>query len=156
MMSTRQANAHADAVRTLEAEFGDLVSRFRRHVAATAERLSPGLLPATFKVFTSIARLEQTTLSSLAEHLTADKGQVSRAVRELEQLSLVVRTPDPNDGRSSLIAATDDGLARLRAARGSDESPLVLALEAWSIDDIRELTRLLHALGSGVAPEQVR
>lgn len=134
------------AVRSLEAEFGALIARFRRMLAENAERLSPGMLPGEYKVFATIARRTGVTLSALAEALTADKGQISRAVRRLEGLGLVERAPDPDDGRSQLLSPTVAGVERLAAARAPQEEALLRALDAWSIDDIHTLARLLHAL----------
>ena len=144
--------ARTAAVRALEAEFGDLINRIRGILADNANRLSPGMLPGAYKVFTTIVRRESVTLSALAEALMADKGQVSRTVRDLEELGLVTRTPDPSDGRSSLLSPTDEGLARLAAARGPQEHTLLARLEGWSIDEIHSLTRLLHALSTGETP----
>jgi len=144
--------ARADAVRALETEFGELIGQFRRVVVDNAHRLSPGMLPGSYKVFTTIVRRESITLSALAEVLTADKGQMSRAVRELEELGLVERTPDPSDGRSSLISPTPDGLARLAAARAPHEGAFHRTLSGWTLDDIQHLTTLLHALTTGVHP----
>lgn len=143
----------AAAVRALELEFSELFTHVRRLFAENADRLSPGLLPGAYKVFTTIARRGQITLSALAETLHSDKGQVSRAVRELEDLRLVQRTPDPADGRSSLLSATTDGIQRLAAVRAPRENSLLAALESWNVDDIRELTRLLHALSAYDAPD---
>lgn len=144
--------ARTEAVRALEAEFGELISRMRRVLADNAQRVSPGMLPAAYKVFTTIVRRESVTLSALAESLMADKGQISRTVRELEGLGLITRTPDPEDGRSSLLSPTPEGLARLAAARAPQESLLLETLDAWSVDEIRNLTRLLHALTAGESP----
>jgi DNA-binding MarR family transcriptional regulator len=144
--------ARTEAVRALEAEFGELITRFRRIISENADRLSPGLLPGAYKVFTTIVRRESVTLSALAETLMADKGQISRTVRELEQLGLIQRTPDPDDGRSSLLSPTSEGLERLARARAPQESSLLTALEDWPLGDIRNLTRLLHALTAGEAP----
>jgi DNA-binding MarR family transcriptional regulator len=144
--------ARTEAVRALEAEFGELINRFRRVIAENAHRVSPGMLPGAYKVFTTIVRRESITLSALAETLAADKGQISRAVRELEQLGLIERTPDPDDGRSALLSPTPAGLERLAAARAPQERTLVDALEEWPIDDIRNLSRLLHALTAGESP----
>ena len=146
------SGARTDAVRALEAEFGELVTEFRRLLAATADRVSPGMLPGAYKVFTTIVRQETTTISALAETLLADKGQLSRTVRELEALGLVSRSPDPDDGRSVLLSPTPEGLERLAAARHPREGGLVDALDRWSIDDIIRLTELLHALTRGTAP----
>lgn len=152
MSELETPEARTDAVRALEAEFADLITRVRRLLAENAERMSPGMLPGAYKTFTTIARREQVTLSALAETLVADKGQVSRTVRELEQLGFVARTPDPSDGRSSLLSATPLGRERLAAARAPQESTLLVALEEWSVRDIRELARLLHALTQGDIP----
>lgn len=152
-MSTDETReARTEAVRALEAEFGELINRFRRIISENANRVSPGMLPGAYKVFTTIVRRESVTLSALAESLMADKGQISRTVRELEQLGLIQRTPDPEDGRSSLLSPTADGLERLALARAPQERTLVDALEDWPIDDIRNLSRLLHALTAGESP----
>ncbi|APF35704.1 transcriptional regulator [Microbacterium arborescens] len=130
-----------------------MFTHVRRLFAENADRLSPGMLPGAYKVFTTIARRGEITLSALAETLHSDKGQISRTVRELEELQLVQRTPDPADGRSSLLSATPDGIRRLDAVRAPRENSLLNALESWHVDDIRELTRLLHALSASEAPD---
>jgi DNA-binding MarR family transcriptional regulator len=152
MTSEETRAARTDAVRALEAEFGELINRFRRIILENANRVSPGMLPGAYKVFTTIVRREGITLSALAETLMSDKGQISRTVRELEQLGLVQRTPDPADGRSSLLSPTPEGLERLAAARAPQEGILVDALEEWPLADIHNLTRLLHALTTGATP----
>lgn len=144
--------ARTRAVRALEAEFGELINQFRRIITDNANRVSPGMLPGAYKVFTTIARRESVTQTALAEHLLVDKGQLSRTVRELERLGLVERTPDPSDGRSSLLSATPFGRERLEEARGPQEDLLLRSLEDWPEEEIRSLTRLLHALTSGVRP----
>ena len=152
MIENETREARTEAVRALEAEFGELISRMRRVLADNAQRVSPGMLPGAYKVFTTIVRRESVTLSSLADSLMADKGQISRTVRELEELGLITRTPDPADGRSSLLSPTSEGLERLAAARAPQESVLLNTLEEWSVDEIRDLTRLLHALTAGESP----
>jgi DNA-binding MarR family transcriptional regulator len=151
-MTTESREARTDAVRALEAEFSELINRFRRILMENADRVSPGLLPGAYKVFTTIARRQSVTQSALAEHLLVDKGQLSRTVRELEQLGLVERAPDPSDRRSNLLSPTALGLERLAAARLPQEDLLLDTLTDWPVDDIRNLTRLLHALTTGIRP----
>lgn len=144
--------ARTESVRALEAEFGELINQFRRLIAENAERMSPGMLPGSYKIFTTIVRRESITLSALAETLMADKGQVSRAVRELEERGFVARTPDPADGRSSLLSPTELGLERLAAARAPQESTLISALDSWELADIDQFTSLLRALRERTTP----
>ena len=151
-MNGETREARPAAVRARAAGFGERISRLRRVLADNAQRVAPGMLPGAYKVFTTIVRRESVTLSSLADSLMADKGQISRTVRELEELGLITRTPDPADGRSSLLSPTAEGLERLAAARMPQESVLLDTLEDWSVDEIRDLTRLLHALTAGETP----
>ena len=141
-----------DAVRELESEFGELAGRMRQIMAARADRLRPGMLPGTYKVFTTIVKHGPISPSALAEALVADKGQVSRTVRELEEAGLVDRTADPDDGRSTRLTATPDGVERLAAARSADPHALQDRLADWDVSDIRKLTRLLRAASTGETP----
>jgi len=152
MTANEADEARTEAVRALEAEFSELFGRVRRLMLDIADRVSPGMLPGAYKVFTTIVRRPGTTASELAEQLMADKGQMSRTVRELEQLGLVERTPDPADRRSHLLSPTPEGLERLAAARTPQAHMLAGALEKWPIDEIRDLTRLLHALSANELP----
>jgi len=152
-METDVRAERTDAVRALEAEFSELITRMRRILTENANRVSPGMLPGAYKVFTTIVRREAVSQSTLAETLVVDKGQLSRTVRELEQLGLVRRDPDPADGRASILSPTPLGLERLAEARAPQENTLLVALEDWPVHDIRNLTRLLHALTSGVVPD---
>ncbi len=145
-----ESRSRAEAVRELEAEFGELITRFQRVISEIANRVSPGLLPGAYKVFTTIARRDGVTLSTLADHLMMDKGQLSRTIRELEALGLISRTADPADGRSSLLRATDEGNARLEAARAPQQGLVLDAIVDWPLDDIHALTRLLRALGESI------
>ena len=145
-MTNEQLQARTDAVRALEAEFGELITHMRRLIADNAARVSPGMLPGAYKVFTTIARRGRIAQSALADILMVDKGQLSRTVRELEQLGLIRRDADPDDGRAVILSVTEFGHERLRAARRPQEDTLVGALEHWPLEDILSLTRLLHTL----------
>lgn len=155
-MSDDTHAARTEAVRALESEFGELINQFRRVISENAHRVSPGMLPGAYKIFTTIVRRESVTQTALADSLQADKGQISRTVRELEQLGLVERRPDPADGRSSILSPTAEGLERLAAARLPQEHVFLAALSEWAVEDIVNLTRLLHALTSGEQPEADR
>lgn len=146
--------ARANAIRDLEAEFGELINHFRRIIVENANRVSPGMLPGAYKTLGTIARCGTITASALAERMLVDKGQLSRTLRELDQLGLIERSPDPHDRRSSLLRLTVDGAERLAAARSPQEGRLMQTLAEWSIDEIGSLSRLLHAVSRGVPPNE--
>ncbi|UVE93794.1 MarR family winged helix-turn-helix transcriptional regulator [Dietzia sp. B32] len=59
---------------------------------------------------------------------------VANAVRELQDLGLVSRSPDPADGRRTLVTITADGRELLRTERGAGQDWLTHAL-AGQLDD---------------------
>ena len=72
-----------------KAEFGELISRMRRVLADNAQRVSPGMLPGAYKVFTTIVRRESVTLSSLAD--LRDRGAITAEEYERKKADLLSR-----------------------------------------------------------------
>lgn len=142
----------AQALAELENEFSSLFLQVRRMYLDHAARLAPGLSPGAYKIFTVIAASDGIRPSALSERLFVDKSQISRMLRELESLQLIERRPDPDDGRSSVIAATAAGAERLAASRTERSDQLRRSLADWDVDDIRTLRRLLRAMAAGERP----
>lgn len=142
------------ALAALEGEFSAMFGRFRAVISENAHRLSPGMLPGTYKAFTTIVGAGSISPSALALALQVDKGMISRAIRELEALDLIRRVPDPNDGRSSVLSPTEEGTARLVEARRPHASLLARSLSSWSPQEIAHLSDLLHSVNNGLAPER--
>lgn len=149
---TVHVQTREDAVRSLEAEFTDLFALVRGQFMARARQVHADLQPAEYKTFATIVRKGSVKHTALAEELLTDKGQISRTVRKLEDLGLVERAPDPDDGRASLISATADGQRRLAEARQTGADSMRKQLGDWPVADIERLTALLHALRTGEAP----
>lgn len=152
---TTNADGAADermaAIRAVESEFMQMAGRFRRLIARRAERLSPGLLPGAYKVFTTIAQAGPIKAADVTDQLMVDKSQLSRLIASLEERDLVVRSPDPNDRRAQLLEATPEARKRFDALREDpSERSLRSRLEAWDVDDIARLGELLHALNDDV------
>lgn len=134
------------AIKELEDEFTHLIGHIRRSFAEAAQRVSPGMLPGSYKVFTTIAASGPVTASDLADRLMLDKGHLSRTIKELEEAALIVRTPDPRDGRASLLSVSEFGTERLKFARNPSRESLSAALTDFTADDVRGASRLFRAL----------
>lgn len=147
------ADDHARAVRALEAEFGELFSRTRRLFAEAAERVSPGMHPATYRTLSTIVRRGPITATELAEAMTIDKSHISRMVKDLTSAGFVQSSPDPADGRVRLLSATPFGREKLEAAREPMRATFASALTDWSVADIDAFRGLLHALVEGIVPD---
>src|SRR5690606_27087016 len=64
-----------------------------------------------YGIMYALATAEERTLrmSMLAGYANSSLSRLSRAVSRLERKGWVRRSPDPNDGRSTLAALTDEG-----------------------------------------------
>ena len=102
-----------EAMRMLEHELVLLLRRFRRGIGARATALHPDLNPTAYALLLTLVDYGPTRAADLAEMFSIDKGAVSRLVRHLEDLGFVERTPDPNDGRAQVLAASAEAVRRL-------------------------------------------
>ena len=110
-----------------------------------AVSLETSLYPVLRRVAEGVPRL-----TDLAELLGVELSTVSRQVRQLEDLGLVDRAADPDDGRAvslSLTAAGRQALADFQVARRRRMAEL---LDDWSGPDRAELARLLTRLATAI------
>lgn len=87
-----------------------------------------------------LVRLEQggpATASELAALERVSHQAVATAVRELDELGLVTRSPDPDDRRRVRIALTAAGRGRLAEERAAGQGWLVRAVGEELDDDER-------------------
>ncbi len=103
----------SDAVHRLEQEVGVLLRRVRRSVGERARLVHADLHPSAYFLLAHVAEHGPVRASALVEAMDLDKGAVSRRVQHLVDLGLVDRTPDPADGRATLVAVSREGRTRL-------------------------------------------
>ncbi len=90
-------------------------------------------------------------LSDLAGRLELDASTTSRHIRSLEQLGLVRRSPDPDDGRAFRVELTDEGIEQWEASARHRMELLSAAMEGWSEEDVQTFERLMTRFADGVA-----
>jgi DNA-binding MarR family transcriptional regulator len=130
--------------------------------AAMAAVMAPhGLTGTDYAVLSILAVRGPRTPTELARITGSPLATVSKKVRRLQRRGLVGRMPNPQDGRSSLLSATEDGrsvvaqaspdfgtvLERLDAALGEDRDAVAWALERLELA-LRESPR-----GEATAPD---
>jgi DNA-binding MarR family transcriptional regulator len=69
------------------------------------------------------------SVSDLAVAEGVRPQSMAQTVSDLEAGGLVIKRPDPGDGRRALVELTDRGLERLHAERGQREGWLARAIE---------------------------
>lgn len=138
------ATARADLLVGLETEVGVLIRRVKRVIAERAEVVHPDLAPASYLLLTFLAEQGPVRASALVGRFHVDKGAISRQVQHLEELGLVERHPDPDDGRASLLGANADARRRLEAVTVERRRFLDARLGDW---DDADLEAFVAALG---------
>lgn len=85
-------------------------------------------------------------VASLAERLVLDSSTVTRQVAALEQQMLIDRLPHPDDGRSTLVRATRQGLIAAEQMRDMRLGRIALLFEDWNETDRATFAALLGRL----------
>jgi DNA-binding MarR family transcriptional regulator len=138
---------------TKDTSLTDSAARLRLGVVRTARRLrqeaaseASGLTPTSTAALATIERHGPLTPSELAEIERVKRPTITRTLGCLEREGLIERTPDPADGRSSLISVNAIGRERLRRLRGRKNAYLARRMRDLPTDDVRTLERAAEIL----------
>jgi len=127
--------------------YNDLVLRnFRnsRVLEGLADRAGVRLTRATFDVLAVINRQGTIRVSKLAQRMELDQSTVSRQIRPLEELGLIVRSEDPDDRRVVWLTVTEAGREVILRVRTMVHGNVEAALASWSQTDRELLGELLE------------
>lgn len=123
----------------------DLAGHLRLTIVRTARRLrqeaGSELSPSLTAALSTVERHGPMTPSELAARERIQRPTATRVLMRLEAQGLVARTPDPQDGRSSLIAATPAARALLDELRTRKTAFLAERLERLDAEDRAALER---------------
>lgn len=89
-------------------------------------------------------------VSALAARLNLDGSTVTRQVSAMQRDGLIVRQPDPRDGRGTVVAPTVAGLQRMAAVRSARSRLYGEILADWPDADRRTLADLLSRLNGAL------
>ena len=85
-------------------------------------------------------------VSAVATRLNLDGSTVTRQVSAMFKEGLVERSADPDDGRGTVIAATERGLAQVEAVSKARQELYGQVLRAWSAQERKALAATLERL----------
>lgn len=130
------ATRRAEATRTLELELSTLIRRLKRVVGERAHDIHPELQPAAYWILTILWHRGSLRAAAVADELELDKGAVSRHVQHLLDLDLLDRTPDPDDGRATLLSLSAEGERRLNSVDEQRRRWFDEVLGSWSDEEL--------------------
>jgi DNA-binding MarR family transcriptional regulator len=133
---------------TPDTSLTDAAARLRMGIVRTARRLrqeaaaeATGLTPTSLSALATVDRHGPLTPSELAKLERVRRPTVTRTLGCLEREGLVVRTPDPADGRSSLVSVNRAGRERLRRLRGRKNAYLARRMRELPAEEVEVLER---------------
>ena len=135
--------SRADSLRHLEREVGVLIRRIKRVIGERARLVHEDLQPASYLMLSWVVEEGPIRASSMAETFNIDKGAVSRQLQHLADLGLVERTPDPADGRATLVVASDDARRRLADVATHRRKWLDEQLGDWTNEELEAFATTL-------------
>ena len=137
-------------VATRDKTLSDSAARLRLAITRTARRLrqeaAGELSPTSAATLATVERHGPLTPSEVAEIERIRRPSATRSLRCLEDSGLVRRTPDPADGRSSLVSVTAAGRERLRRLRGRKNAYLARRMRDLPPTDVEALERAAEIL----------
>lgn len=104
--------------------------------------------PSTFPLAKQLFGSEGMRVSELATRVGLDASTVSRQIKQLEDKDICERTPDPADGRASLVRLSESGREIMVAAFRRRFARIQGVLEPWSDSDRALLQHLLTRLAA--------
>lgn len=137
-----------EAIRSLEHELNVIVRRIKRSMGTRARMVHPELPAASWSILAGLHDRGPQRSSELADQFSIDKGAVSRQVTILEELGLIDREPDPQDGRAQLVRITDEGTRRVEEVVAQRRQWYEARLDDWKTDDLAQLATLLESYNS--------
>ncbi|GAC1044221.1 MarR family winged helix-turn-helix transcriptional regulator [Rhizobium sp. No.120] len=92
----------------------------------------------------------QMSQKDLAKFAKIEQPSMAQMLARMERDGLIRRTPDPADGRSSLVSLTEAAVAKLPAARQALEEGREQVLSGFSADEIQTLVELMRRLNQNL------
>jgi DNA-binding MarR family transcriptional regulator len=147
---TDGANAEEVTLGRIETEVALLLrlGEATRRASGTAEHRV--LDRAAYVILRHLDQAGPQNVSALAARLNLDGSTVTRQVSAMQRDGLITRTPDPADGRGTVISPTAAGLQRMAAVQAARTRLYGDLLGAWSADDRDTLADLLHRLNEAL------
>ena len=139
-------------VAAIEHELSALFRRSRSASLRLARRVHPEMDAAGYALISQIelgtGSAAGVRASDVAQVLGLDKSTVSRGITQLENLGLIERVGDPDDGRARLLRLTATGAERYEAMRTQRQTEFRAILDRWNPADLSDLARLLARLNT--------
>jgi len=144
------ANADEVALGRIETEVALLMRLGEATRRATGSAEHRVLDRAAYVILRHLDATGPQNVSALAARLNLDGSTVTRQVSALQRDGLITRSPDPSDGRGTVISPTAAGLQRMAAVRAARTRLYGDMLADWPTEDRETLALMLRRLNEAL------
>src|SRR4051794_36872661 len=131
-------------VTTSQLSTAELAGRLRLAIVRTSRRLRQQALggeggeisPTLSAALATVDVHGPLTPSELAERERVKRPTATRTIASLEAKGLLARTPDPSDGRASIVATTAEGRAQMKRLRTRKNAYLANRIRDLPADEL--------------------
>lgn len=135
--------------------FAGSLFRFTRTLRSTGHlwvRLPGNLKRGDIAVLRTLSEHGDVRPGCIAETLGVGPSVVSRQLTALVDEGLVIRRPDPDDGRAELISLTASGAHRLQRIRDAYVAGMRAQFTDWDDARVEQAAALLDEISDHIAP----
>ena len=144
-MSNRKSSTQTGLASTLAAEIRTVGGKLKRRLREHGGRSD--LTPSQISVLLQLEKDGSATVSGLARAEGMRPQSMSAVVTSLQEAGLVSGSPDPSDGRQTLMSLTHKCLKRLREGRAARQDWLTMTISRkLSAQEQEKLQRALELL----------
>ena len=144
-MSNRKSSTQAGLASTVAAEIRTVCGKLKRRLREHGGR--DDLTPSQVSVLLRLEKDGSATVSSLALAEGIRPQSMSAVVTPLQEAGLVSGSPDPSDGRQTLMSLTPKCLKRLQEGRAARQDWLTTTIsQKLSAHEQRQLQAALELL----------
>jgi DNA-binding MarR family transcriptional regulator len=145
-MSRRKPDPGPSPAEALAADLHELAGKLKRRLR---EQASAGdLTPSQTAVLMRLDRDGPATVTTLARMAGVRSQSMGATVASLEALGLVKGSPDPADGRQTILSLTPACREKIRTGRAARHEWLLRGIEAkLTPDEQRQLAAAMRLLG---------
>ncbi len=107
---------------------------------------SMGLTSCQFDIIATLGNTSGMSFKELGQKTLITKGTLTGVVDRLRERKLVMRSPDPNDGRSQIVGLTEQGVALFETVFPQQLDYLNKAFASLEESEIEHMRQVLHRL----------
>jgi len=128
----------------------ELVNQFKHAMREGFRQFELPINPMHFRVLQLLAQNQTLTPLQIAEYLQRDKGQITRLLKELVAMELLIKRDNPEDKRSQLLALSSQAIELLAPLKDVEKQVVARMTKNLSDQQLTLFTQLTQVMSENL------